>query len=221
MPISTTAISVSSLEPAEREREADLVVLAPLRDDRRARADAQSAPRMSFVEVFAVEPVTATTFALERSRTARPSAPRAPKASSGTSAAAAPASSASLDEVDAAADGDEEVARLDPARVDARRRSTRSAPRAPLEPTGRKAFDLGERERDHAAAPSRRSASRATSRSSNGIVPVAELLALLVPLPGDDDDVALVGLLDGARDRGGAVRLDLLRRRSCRRGSRR
>jgi hypothetical protein len=41
----------------------------------------QSAARMSFVEVFPIEPVMPTTRALLRSRTARPIAARAAKAS--------------------------------------------------------------------------------------------------------------------------------------------
>ena len=67
------------LEPAEREREPDLVVLASRHDGGRGR---QRAPRMSFVDVFAVEPVTATTFAAERSSGHGPAqgAPARPKA---------------------------------------------------------------------------------------------------------------------------------------------
>ncbi len=52
------------------------------------------AARMSFVEVFPVEPVIATTRAELRSRTAPPSAASAANSSSGTSAAAAPRANA-------------------------------------------------------------------------------------------------------------------------------
>ena len=52
------------------------------------------AARMSFVEVFPVEPVIATTRAELRPRISPPSAPSAANASSGASAAAAPRANA-------------------------------------------------------------------------------------------------------------------------------
>ena len=73
---------------------------------------------MSFVEVFPTEPVIATTRASLRARTAPPIAASAAKSSSGTSVAAAPRARASSRIRLAAADGDEEVAGRDAARVD-------------------------------------------------------------------------------------------------------
>ena len=94
IPISTTAISVSSSRRQRVSGSPISLFWLPSATTVRACGE-QSAPRMSFVDVFPVEPVTATTLAAERSRTALPSAPRAPTASSATSAAAAPAASAS------------------------------------------------------------------------------------------------------------------------------
>ena len=94
MPISTIATSVSS-SSLHRVSGSPISLFWLPSATTVGTCGAQRAPRMSFVDVFAVEPVTATTFARERSRTARPSEASAPKASSGTSAAAAPAASAS------------------------------------------------------------------------------------------------------------------------------
>ena len=114
---------------------------------------------MSFVDVFPVEPVIPTTRAELRSRTAPAIAARAAKASSGTSVAAAPGARASSRNARAVADRDEEVARLDAPRVDLHAGHALLAGELP----GRERADLLDVERDHA-----RSASRATSRSSNG-----------------------------------------------------
>ena len=175
---------------------------------------------MSFVEVFAVEPVTATTLA--RRASADGLAERAERAEGvlRDERSRGAGRQRLADEVDAPADGDEEVAGRRPPGVDRHPGRLLGAGRT-LQPARCELGDLVERERDHAAAPSRRSASRATSRSSKGIVRSRELLPLLVPLAGDDDDVALLRLLDRARDRGRAVRLDLFAARPCRRGSRR
>ena len=67
-------------------------------------------------------------------------------------------------------------------------------------------LDLAPRERDHERL---RSASRATSRSSNGVTTPADVLALLVPLAGDHDHVALVRERHRARDRAAPVGVDL------------
>ena len=56
------------LDPAQRQRHPELVVVVRLGGDR-ARCGEQSAARMSFVVVLPVEPVMPTTRALERSRT--------------------------------------------------------------------------------------------------------------------------------------------------------
>ena len=79
-----------------------------------------------------------------------------------------------------AGQGDEEVARRDGARVDrdaghGRVRAGRGA--------ARDGGDLAGRERDHAAPASAESASRATSRSSNGIVRSASSWPCSCPLP--------------------------------------
>ncbi len=65
-------------------------------------------------------------------------------------------------------------------------------------------------ERDHAdtGATSRRSSSRATSRSSNGIVRPASSCPGSWPLPAIDDDVAFAGAPESARDRNRPIRLD-------------
>src|SRR4029079_10872864 len=81
-------------------------------------------------------------------------------------------------ELDAAPDRDEEVAPLDAPRADlhagdlVRGRVELAEWRQLVDPNG-----------DHAAAPSRRSASRATSRSSNGIVPSANCFPCSWPFP--------------------------------------
>ena len=125
---------------------------------------------MSFVEVFPVEPVIATTRAELRPRIARPSAPSAAKASSGAERRRRAARERVPREVPAAADLDEQVALLDPARVDLHAGHLVRPGRA-VEPAGAELGDLVERERDHVvAAPSRLRASRATSRSSKGTV---------------------------------------------------
>src|SRR5581483_6075612 len=87
-----------------------------------------------------------------------------------------------LAEVGARADGDEQVALGDPARVDLKAGDLVGPPGA-IEPPGRDPLDLVERERDHRAAPSRRSVSRATSRSSKGKVRSANSWPCSCPLP--------------------------------------
>ena len=138
---------------------------------------------MSFVDVLPVEPVIA-----DDARAASGRAPRraiaasAACASSGTSAAAAPRASACSTKSRAAADRDEEVALLDPPRVDLHAGDL-VRPRPRDEPAER--LDDVELERDHRA-----STSRATARSSNGTLPVGELHLGLGALAGDHDDVA-------------------------------
>src|SRR5205814_6554302 len=80
------------------------------------------------------------------------------------------------------ADGDEQVARFDLARVDADAGDLARAVRDG-ELAGGQLPDVVERERDHVAAPSRRSTSRATSRSSNGIVRSANSWPCSWPFP--------------------------------------
>ena len=88
-----------------------------------------------------------------------------------------------LDVLDPAAYRDEEVALLDPPRVDLDAGRPRAAPGAACEPPGSELRDLVERERDHAVARSARSASRATSRSSNGTMRPAISWPCSCPLP--------------------------------------
>ena len=162
---------------------------------------------MSFVEVLPVEPVIPTTRALLRARTAVPIAASAANASSGLEHGGRAAGERVLGEVAAAADHDEEVALLD--RGGSRPATPVASSVQPARVRRPSGSTSAERERDHAVAPSERSASRATSRSSNGQDRPADLLALLVALAGDHDDVAGLGRLERALDRGAAVRLDL------------
>ena len=175
---------------------------------------------MSFVEVLPIEPVIATNRAPLRSRTRPASAASAAKASSGTSVAAAPRAKACLTKSTPAADRDEQVAVLDPARVGLQAGHL-GRPRRDLELPRGELRDLVERERDHAVARSARSASPATSRSSNGTTRPAISWPALVPLAGDHDDVARLGELDRAArsPRGGRARLPA--RRSSRPAPRR
>ncbi len=91
------------------------------------------------------------------------------------------------DEVGAVADGDEQVALLDPARVDLHPGDL-VGPGTGCEPAER--LDDAQLERDHGRAVTRRSVSRATSRSSNGTLPVGELLLGLGAAARDHDDLA-------------------------------
>ena len=72
-----------------------------------------------------------------------------------------------------------------------------------------RALEQGGLERDHAGALSARSASRATSRSSNGSLRAGDLLPLLVTLAGDHDDVARPCRLERPLDRTAPVELDV------------
>ena len=82
-------------------------------------------------------------------------------------------------------------------------RESIATPRHGRVPAGRRAArdggDLARRERDHAARRAPRAPRGPPSRSSNGIVPVGQLLAVLVALAGDDDDVARLARRPTAR----------------------
>ena len=106
-----------------------------------------------------------------------------------------------LDEVDAAADRDEEVAFRDAARVDLQSRDG-VRPRPRDQPAER--LDHIELERDHWL-----STSRATARSSNGTKLSADLHLRVGPLAGDHDDVSLVRLSECPGDRRAAIDDDL------------
>ncbi len=173
------------LEPADGERQADLVVEARLRPDRRRGSASQRAPRMSFVDVLPVEPTTATTRARLFERTSEASAASAASWSSGTSVLA-PRSVASATCVDTRVQGDEEISRADEpgVRLDTRHRLA-------LEGRARRAGAL----RSLPLRPgSRAEPGRAESLAHDlAIVERSDhatgLLALLVPLAGDHDDV--------------------------------
>jgi hypothetical protein len=165
---------------------------------------AQSAARMSFVDVLPIEPVMPTMRAALRSRTARPIW-QAAKASSGTSVAAAPRDECVSRYVRAAANGDEEVAVDDPARVDlhaGEASGPRIGPRRV--PRGSRVSSAITPVPSACAAPS-----RATSAVVEGHLAARDLLPVLVTLAGDHDDVARVVRLDRAARSRVAVELDL------------
>ena len=104
-------------------------------------------------------------------------------------------------EVLAPVDGKEEVALLDAPRVDLHSCHLLGPGRS-IEPAGTERGDLLEAERDHfVAAPSLLRASRATSRSSKGTVRSRNCCPCSWPLPGDDDDVTGLRHLDCLGDR--------------------
>ena len=113
MPISSDADLRVRLEPAERQRDAELVVVVRLGGDRARAAAAQSAARMSFVVVLPVAPVIATTRARARSRTAPRDRRERGVRIVGHERRGGAAGERVLDEVGAAADRDEQVALLD------------------------------------------------------------------------------------------------------------
>ena len=159
---------------------------------------------MSFVVVLPVAPVMPTTRAVERSRTAPPIAASAACGSSGTSAAAAPRASACATKSAPAADRDEEVALLDPPGVDLHAGHL-GRPRPGREPAER--LDQVELERDHRCAATRPRMLRATSRSSNGTLPVASSCSGSAPRPAITTISSGPGLRERELDRGAAVEL--------------
>ena len=141
---------------------------------------AQSAARMSFVEVLPVEPVMPTSRPPQRERTA-PAEPgerlvRVARHEHGDGAAG----ECVLDEVAPARDGDEQVALLDAARVDLD--AGHLVGPGLLHDLAQR-IQLGDRDRDHAGAPSRRSTSRATTLSSKGWTTPAISWPCSCPLP--------------------------------------
>ena len=197
------------LEPAERERDADLVVVARPRPRPSAQSGQQSAARMSFVDVLPVEPVMPTTRALDRSRTARPERARGRRRHRrGTSVAAAPRASASSTNSAPPADRNEEVARLDAARVDLHAgdlvgvRRSLEAPRPRTRPRRARAGSRGAPQR--AAAPPARRRGRRTGRSRP-----ASSCPCSWPLPAITTTSPCTRDLERPRDRGAPVGLDL------------
>ena len=144
------------------------------------RCGAQSVARMSFVVVLPVAPVMPTTRAVRA--VADGAADRGERGVRvvGDERRRGSAGERVRDEVVAAADGDEEVALLDPPRVDLHAGDL-ARPRAGGEPAER--LDQVELERDHRRAAFLRARSRATSRSSNGTFPVASSCSGSAPRP--------------------------------------
>ena len=246
MPISTTAISVSSASAMSAIGTPISVFWLPGVPSTRAPAARSIATRMSLVVVLPVAPVMPTTFAPSCVSARRPAAcstssgdfatitglrivRRSPSshrhADSLTTAAAAPSRRAS--------------ARVQPAIVRLATQADEQRPGHDLARVDERAVDLvGRRARRHVHAaggglhdlvgsePHRlaSSTSRATSPIVEGAHHPVALLAALVSLACDDHDVAGRGALRGERDRAAAVGLDnqlspVPRRR--RRGSRR
>ena len=168
---------------------------------------------MSFVDVLPVEPVIADDArAASLADGAARARASAANASSGTSVAAAPRARASRDEVAPAADGDEEIARPDAARVDLDTgdpvAAASSAPAGSRELVERRAGSRGAR-----AAAQRLARDLAVVERQ---LDARDLLALLVALAGDHDDVARRARSPIARSIARApVELDLERARSA------
>ena len=164
------------------------------------RCGAQSAARMSLVEVLPIEPVIA-----DEPRAApvahRPaSAARAAKASSGDERRPRLRGRARRSTNSApAADRDEQVAVLDPARVGLEARDL-VGPRRACEPPGAQ-LATSSSASGITRSPAARAAPRARPRGRRTGRAAGELLALLVALAGDQDDVARLGELDRALDR--------------------
>ena len=145
------------LEPAERQRHAELGVVAPLRPDRRRHVRAERREdvlRRRLPGRAGDADETGAAPAPQRLAEHRHRVELVVRHERGGAAIARRA-----DELAAAADRDEEVARADAARVDLEARDLAEAVQL-AEP---ERLDLLDRERNHAC-----SASRATTRSSNG-----------------------------------------------------
>ena len=154
-------------EPRERQRHADLVVVAPLgRDHSRVRAHERGEDvlrrGLAHRAGDAHEPGAAPVADEPADRLERAERVLRDEHGRGTALARV------VDVPPAVADDDEEVAGRDPARVDLDAGDVDRA--QPLQLSEAERLDRVELERDHAAAPMRRSASRATSRSSHGKV---------------------------------------------------
>ena len=191
------------LEPAERQRDADLVVEARLRGDRAGRRRAERGEDVLRRRLAgrARDPDDARVRAVTHERAERGERLERLVREQRRRGAA---DERLVAELGAPADRDEQIAVLDAARVDldagdllgvrvqlAERRQLverAAGSRGRSEPAQRLARDLAVVERDRA---------------------VGELLALLVALAGDHDHVAFAGLADSAGDRLAPVRLDL------------
>ena len=159
---------------------------------------------MSFVEVLPVEPVIPTTSALAAVAHGAPDRGHGGEVVVRDERGGGAGLARLLEVGDPAADRDEEIARPDPARVDLDAGDLLGRRLEPTEP-----LELSNRKRDHAGAPSRRSASRATSRSSNGSLRSANSCPCSWPLPAMTTTSPSRGAADRLGDRGSAVGLDL------------
>ena len=182
---------------------------------------ASTAAVMSFVDVLPLAPVTATTFASMRDRSSRASiisaspvdrtdtAGPSTSSPSRTSTPAAPFANASgtnrPPSVRSPGSATNNAAGRDVTGVD---RDGRHLDVLPEEQPLDRAGHVRHPARLHARLPRASSSSRATTRSSNGIDLVPELLDRLVALPGDDHHVARVRLVQRQPDRRAPVGLD-------------
>ena len=176
------------LEPAERERHADLVVVAPLRRDRSRLLRRRSRARMSFVDVLPIEPVIATKRALLRSRTAPRERGERRERLVGDERRRRAARERVLRYVGAVAERDEEVALLDPARVDLDAGDL-VRPHGALPAVPGPGPRHVQRERDHAGCSARNTLARDLA-VVEGMRHARDLLPLLVALAGDQHDVS-------------------------------
>ena len=155
---------------------------------------------MSLVEVLPVEPVMPTNRARLRARSSRPIAASAANSSVGHERRRAAVARIG-DELASAADGDEEVAGPNAARVDLEAGDLA------------RAVQLTEAERLELLGPAIGIMRAQRLARDDAVVErelhAADLLALLVPLPRDHDDVARLGEPDRAPDRRAPVGLDL------------
>ena len=158
---------------------------------------------MSFVVVLPAEPTTATTCAPDFDRTSAASVASATSWSSGTSVAA-PRERASLDVANARVERDEQLAGADLARVRPHRGD--DARRPPSSRPSSSAAISSQRERDHDAPSKRLARDLAVVERGDD---AADVLPLLVPLPGDHDDVPVAGQRHRAGDRAAPIGVDL------------
>ncbi len=195
---------MSGSMPAERQRDAELVVVVRLRGD---RAQVRRAERGQDVLRRRLAGRAGDADDAGAAAVAHRAADRRERRVGvvGDERGGGTAGERVRDEVGAAADRDEEVALLDPARVDLHAGHL-VGPGARGQAAER--LEQGELERDHGRATAA-STSRATSRSSKGRLPVASSCSGSAPRPAIDDDVARSRLGERELDRGAAVELDL------------
>ena len=164
----------------------------------------QSAARMSFVEVFPLEPVIATTRASLRSRTGAPERGHRAELVVGHERRRCAARASLVQVCNAASERDEQIARPDAARVDLDAGDGRGVSLHAAEGPQRV-----ECERDHVRGCQcpQRVARRLAVVEGDGAV--RQLLTRLGALSRDQHDVVLAGDLDRARNRRGAIGLDV------------